>query len=298
MRILVTGGTGFVGPKIVHALRAQDLEVRVLVRNRKKASQLGSWGAELAAGDVTDAHSVLAAARGCTHVIHLVAIIRGRPTEFERVMAGGTQNVIAAARAAGINRFVLMSALGVGEHTRKLTPYFAAKWQMEADVRGSGLEHVIFRPSFVFGTDGGALPTFVRQVRLSPVVAVIGSGAHRLQPVWVDDVAAHFAAALELPGAANRTFELGGAEQLTWNDLYLRIAAALGKRRTLVHVPAGLARTGARLTEWIPGSPLTADQVTMLEDAGDNVVAPEHDAAGTFDLPRVPLDEQLRRAAS
>jgi NADH dehydrogenase len=126
---------------------------------------------------------------------------------------------------------------------------------------------------------------------------VIGYGTRRQQPVWVDDVAAHFVAALDLPEAANRTFELGGPEQLTLNDLYLRIAAVLGKRRALVHVSARIARTGARLTEWIPGSPLTADQVTMIEDSGDNVVAPEHDAARIFALPRVPLDEQIRNAS-
>jgi uncharacterized protein YbjT (DUF2867 family) len=298
VKVLVTGGTGFVGSKIVRALRAQNVDVRALVRNPSKAGRLERWDVELATGDVTDAHSVLAAARGCTHVIHLVAIIRGRPAEFERVMVGGTRNVLAAARTAGAGRLVQMSALGVGEHTRTLTPYYAAKWQIESDVRGSGLEHVIFRPSFIFGAAGGALPTFVRQVRLSPIVTVIGSGTRRIQPVWVDDVAAHFAAALELPGAANHTFELGGPEQLSWNELYLRIAAALGKRRTLVHIPSGLARTGARLTEWIPGSPLTVDQVKMIEDAGDNVISPEHDAASTFDLPRVPLDEQLVRAIS
>jgi uncharacterized protein YbjT (DUF2867 family) len=297
VKVLVTGGTGFVGTKVVHALRAQHIDVRALVRNPKKAGRLDSWGVELATGDVTDAHSVLAAARGCTHVIHLVAIIRGRPAEFEQVMVGGTQNVLAAAHTAGVRRFVQMSALGVGEQTRTLTPYFAAKWQMEADVRGSGLEHVIFRPSFVFGAGGGVLPTFIRQVRLSPIVTVIGSGTRRQQPVWVDDVASHFLAALDLPEAANRTFELGGPEQLTLNDLYLRIAAVLGKRRSLIHVPARIARVGARLTEWIPGSPLTADQVTMIEDSGDNVVSPEHDAARTFALPRIPLDEQIRSAS-
>ncbi len=296
MRVCVTGGTGFVGSRIVHALRARNVDVHALVRDPKKAGRLESWGVELATGDVTDAPSVLAAARGCTHVIHLVAIIRGRAAEFERVMVGGTQNVLDAAQTAGAGRFVQMSALGVGERTRTLTPYFAAKWQMEADVRGSGLEHVIFRPSFVFGADGGVLPTFVRQVRLSPVVTVIGSGTRKQQPVWVDDVAAHFVAALDLPEAANRTFELGGPEELTLNELYLRIAAVLRKRRTLVHVRAGIARVGARLTEWIPGAPLTADQVTMIEDSGDNVVSPEHDAARTFDLPRVPLDEQIRKA--
>jgi len=296
VKVFVTGGTGFVGSRIVHALRTRNVDVRALVRDPKRAARLESWGVELATGDVTDAPSVLAAARGCTHVIHLVAIIRGRPAEFERVMVGGTRNVLAAAHTAGAGRFLQMSALGVGEQTRTLTPYFAAKWQMEADVRGSGLEHAIFRPSFVFGADGGVLPTFVRQVRLAPVVTVIGSGIRKQQPVWVDDVAAHFAAALDHPEAANRTFELGGPEQLTLNDLYLRIAFVMRRRRALLHVPSGIARIGARLTEWIPGAPLTADQVTMIEGSGDNVVSPEHDAARTFDLPRVPLDEQIRNA--
>jgi uncharacterized protein YbjT (DUF2867 family) len=296
MKILVTGGTGFVGTAILHELRARDLDVRALVRSTSSAERVKAWGAESAFGDVTDAASVLAAARGCTHVIHLVAIIRGRASEFERVMVGGTQNVIAAARTAGVERLVQMSALPLGEQNRTLTPYFAAKWQMEQDVGASGIEHVVFRPSFVFGRSGGVLPTFVRQVRLSPVVTIIGSGRPRLQPVWLDDVAAHFAAALELPAAANRTFELGGPDVVTWDELYGLIAKTLHRRRTFVHVPAGVARTGARLTEWIPGSPLTADQVTMLEDAGDSVVHGS-DTVDTFALPLVPLDEQLRRAA-
>jgi NADH dehydrogenase len=293
--VLVTGGTGFVGTAVVHELRARGLDVRALVRSTRSAERLAGWGVEPAFGDVTDAASILAAARGCSHVVHLVAVIRGRRSDFEQVMVAGTRNVIAATRTAGGKRLVLMSALGVNVQTRTLTPYFAAKWQMEQDVAASGIEHVVFRPSFVFGRDGGVLPTFVRQVRLSPVVTVIGSGRRRLQPVWVDDVAAHFAAALELPAAANRTFELGGPDVVMWDELYRRIARTLRKRRSLVHIPAGVARPGARLTEWIPRSPLSADQVTMLEDAGDNVVGGT-DTVDTFALPLVPLDEQLRRA--
>src|SRR5439155_3597909 len=141
--------------------------------------------------------SLRAAADGCTHVVHLVAIIRGRPDDFQRVMVNGFRNVLVAASAAGVRRVVLMSALGTGEATKDGVPYFAAKWQMERGLVESGLEHVIFRPSFVFGPDGGALPTFIRQVRLSPVVTVIGKGLQRSQPIWVDDVAAHFARAVD-----------------------------------------------------------------------------------------------------
>ena len=188
-----------------------------------------------------------------------------------------------------------MSALGTREPSEGTVPYYAAKWAEEQAVIESGLEHVIFRPSFVFGRDGGALSTFMKQVRYSPVVTVIGPGLQRSQPIWIDDVAEHFVRAIAAPNAANRIFELGGPDTVDWNDLYGLIAKVLGKHRRLVHVPIGVARTGALLTQWLPGAPLHVDQVTMLQGA-DNVVS-NTDAADTFQLPLVPLEEQIRRSA-
>jgi uncharacterized protein YbjT (DUF2867 family) len=295
VRILVTGGTGFVGPKIVHALRARNLEVRALARKPETQERLTSWGATVVRGDVTDPASLEAAVAGCTHVVHLVAIIKGRPKDFHDVMTVGIQNVVAAAKNAGVERFVLMSALGTNEETAARVPYFAAKLAMEREVAGSGLEHVVFRPSFVFGADGGVLPTFVKQVKLSPLVTVIGPGEQRSQPIWVEDVAAYFAAAVDKPEAAYRTFEVGGPDTVTWDGLYRTIARVLGKRRRLVHVPWAIARTGALLTQRVPGAPLTVDQVTMLQGP-DNVVSND-EARRTFGLPLVPLEEQIRRAA-
>ena len=288
MKVLVTGATGFVGPKIVAALTDRGLDVRVLARRPERAAGLG---VEVVGGDVTDPSSLAAAVAGCTHVIHLVAIIRGRPADFERVMTEGTRNLVAAAQAADVTRFVLMSALGTSEHGT--VPYYRAKWDEERAVIDSGLEHTIFRPSFVFGR-GGALPTFIQQVKLSPVVTVIGDGKQRSQPIAVEDVASAFALAVDDPRAANRTFDLGGPEIVDWNQLYLTIARVLGKTRRLVHIPFALARAGALLTERLPGAPLTADQVTMLQGA-DNVVS-NSDAQDTFDLPLVPLEQQIRSA--
>jgi len=294
VKVLVTGATGFVGPRIVHALRTEGRDVRALVRRPDRGAHLASLGVELAVGDVTDAASVSAAAEGCTHVVHLVAILKGKPHDFERVMTGGTRNVIAAAKNAGIERLVLMSALGTTSTTKDLVPYFGAKFAMEQDTVASGLEYTIFRPSFVFGR-GGALATFMKQVRYSPVVTVIGSGRQQIQPIWIDDVAEHFARALDTPAAANKTFEIGGPDIVTWDELYRTIARVLGKRRALAHVPAGLARSGARATQWLPGAPLSADQVAMIE-AGDNIVT-NTDAVHTFQLPLVPLEDQIRRTA-
>ena len=294
--ILVTGATGFVGPKIVHALRAADKPVRCLVRDPSRGRQLQSWGCELARGDVTDPKSLREAVRGCDRVMHLVAIIQGKPEQFERIMTEGTRNVVAAATEAGVERFVLMSALGTTEETKELVPYYRSKWAMEQAVKESGLEHVIFRPSFVFGRDGGVLPIFIRQVRWSPVVPVLGPGTQRIQPIWVDDVAAHFTKGVDLPEAANRTFELGGPDTVDWNELYARIKRVLGKRRPTMHVPFGVVRAGAKVAQFLPKAPITPDQVKMLQ-AGDNVVSND-DARTTFGLPLVPLDEQIHRAVS
>jgi uncharacterized protein YbjT (DUF2867 family) len=294
--ILVTGGTGFVGSKIVHALRAEDRRVRCLVGNPERAGQLRAWGCELVEGDMTDAESLRRAVEGADAVIHLVAIIVGKPEEFDRLMTHGTESLVDAAEQAGVRRFILMSALGTTEATRELTPYYRAKWSMEQAVQAAPFEHTIFRPSFVFGRDGGVLPTFLRLVRWSPVTPVVGTGTQRIQPIWIDDVAAHFAKAVDLAGAAGKTFEIGGPDVVTWDELYSRIALILGKRRAKLHLPFGLMRAQARVIEALPGpSPITPDQVKMLE-AGDNVVTND-DAQQTFALPLVPLDEQLRRAA-
>ncbi len=233
---------------------------------------------------------------GADVVVHLVAIIRGSRADFERVMAQGTRDLVAAARAAGVRRFVLASALGLDERTKDATPYYAAKWEMERAVRESELEHVILRPSFVFGRDGGVLPTFVRLARYAPVTPIVGPGTRRLQPIWVEDVAEYFAQSVSLPAAANRTFDAGGPDVVTWNELWRRLKRALGSRRPSVHVPFGVMRAQAALTEWLPAAPVTRDQLTMLE-LSDNVVG-DPAAVETFRLPLVPLDEQLRRATA
>jgi NADH dehydrogenase len=210
-------------------------------------------------------------------------------------MSEGTRNVVAAASKAGVRRFVLASALGLDERSRDAVPYFAAKWEMERAVKESGLEHVIFRPSFVFGPDGGVLPTFIRLARLAPVTPIIGPGTQRLQPIWVEDLAQYYSSALTEPAAANRTFDLGGPEAVSWNELWERLKRVLGLRRPSVHIPFGVMRVQATLTERLPGAPVTRDQLTMLE-LGDNVVTDGNAAVETFRLPLLPLGEQLRRA--
>jgi NADH dehydrogenase len=291
VKVLVTGGTGFVGPHVVRAIQDAGHDVRALVRK-------GSLpGAERVEGDMTDAESLRRAVQGVGAVVHLVAIRQGREEQFQRIMVDGTRDLLAAAREAGVGRFVHMSALGTSEETKDLVPYYRAKWLQEGLVRDSGVEHVLFRPSFVFGRDGGILPTFRTLAKVAPVTPIAGSGKQRIQPIWVDDVAAYFAHALGKPAATNRTFELGGPDVVSWDELWRRLKRALGVRRPSLHVPMAFMRANALVTERLPGDiPLTRDLLKMLEH-GDNVVT-NTDAVETFGLPLVPLDEQLRRVAS
>jgi NADH dehydrogenase len=257
---------------------------------------LAGLGFGLVDGDMTSPESLRPAVQGCETVIHLVAIRQGPREQFRRIMEQGTRDLVDAAKAGGVRRFILMSALGTTDETKDLVPYYHAKWEMEETVAGSGLEHVIFRPSFVFGADGGILPTFKKLAKLAPVTPITGRGEQRIQPVWVDDVAAYFSAAVDKPEAANRIFELGGPDVVTWNELWDRLKRALGVRRPSLHVPMALMRANAVVTERLPGNiPLTRDLLKMLE-AGDNV-ASNSDAVNTFGIPLVPLEEQLRRMA-
>ncbi len=294
--ILVTGATGFIGRHLVASLRSLDRPTRCLVRSKARGRKLEAQGCTLARGDMAEPASLRAACEGVDTLIHLVAIIRGKPGDYQQVMAAGTRALIEAASAAHVRRFILVSALGVAKETVELTPYYRAKWDEEQALEAADLVHVIFRPSFVFGRCGGALPTFIRLVRYSPLTPVLGPGTQRIQPIAVQDVASHLIKAIELEEVGGRTFDLAGPDQVNWDQLYSLIARVIGKRRRLVHVPFALARPAAALFERLPGFPFTRDQLKMLA-AGDNV----GDIATTqqvFGLPLQSLEEQIRRAAA
>jgi uncharacterized protein YbjT (DUF2867 family) len=293
--ILVTGGSGFVGGHVVHELRGRDLDVRCLVRDPRKGSRLSALGCELVQGDLTDPASLRRAVEGVDSVVHLVAIRQGRERDFQRIMVDGTRDLLAAAKDAGVGRFVHMSALGTSEETKDLVPYYRAKWETEQLVQASGVPSAIFRPSFVFARDGGILPAFVKLARYTPVTPITGSGKQRIQPIWAGDVAVYFAEAAVREDVTGKTYEVGGPDAVTWNEFWARLKRTLGQRRPSFHVPMAFMRANALVTERLPGDiPLTRDLLKMLEH-GDNVVSND-DAVRTFQISLLPLDDQLRRA--
>jgi uncharacterized protein YbjT (DUF2867 family) len=295
MTVLVTGGTGFVGPKVIHALRAEERPVRVLARRPEKQAQLQAWGCEIVPGDMADADSLRRAVQGCEAVVHLVALAPFADPEATRhVMEQGTRDLVAAAKEGGVRRFVLMSALGVREDTKDRSAYNHAKWEEEAAVKESGLEHTIFRPSFIFGSDGGLLADLLRLTRWSPLTPV--PSERSLQPIWVEDVAAFFARSLEIGVKGNGTWEIAGPDRVTWAELYDRLRRTLGKRRLAFQMPAGLLRAAAAGGKVLPPLRGAPGAVAMLlEDENVTDIAP---AVETFGIQPIGLDDQLRRAVA
>src|SRR5689334_8074538 len=291
-RAFVTGGTGFVGRAVIHALRAEGCAVRCLVRRGSERDLRGLGAIERLEGDVMSRQSLDHAMDGCDAVIHLVGIIREHPAigvTFERVHTQGTINVLEAAAAVGARRYVHMSALGTRAGAR--SRYHRTKWAAEEAVRASPVPWTIFRPSIIYGRGDGFVTMLARMIERLPVVPVIGAGRQRLQPVPVAHVAQGFVRALTLDARVKHTYEVGGREPLTLVDLDDGVAAAMGCRRLLnAQARLGLVRAVTRVLYRFPYIPLTAYQLCMLEEENACDPGPFYE---TFGLAPVALDTGL-----
>jgi NADH dehydrogenase len=292
-RIFVTGATGFVGRAVVPALRAHGYAVRCLVRRGSELDLRGLEAIERVEGDVLSPDALERDMAGCDTVVHLVGIIREEAatlSTFERIHTQGTVNVLEAAVATGVRRYLHMSALGSRPGAR--ARYHQSKWAAEEAVRAGPIPWTIFRPSIIYGPGDQFVNLFAALIRRYPVVPVIGSGQQRLQPVTVEHVAEGFARAVELAASVKQTYDVGGPDAVTMVRLLDLIGTALGRARVRkVHVPLGVVRPAARLLHRLPGFPLTPDQLLMLEE--DNVGDPQPFYT-TFGLSPVPLATGLR----
>ncbi|HPU31530.1 MAG TPA: complex I NDUFA9 subunit family protein [Phycisphaerae bacterium] len=253
-KVLVTGGSGFVGRHIVRELVARGYQPVCLVRDPDKLRALltpeQASRTMTVRGDLFDIESLDRASEGCVAAIHLVGIImerRAAGQTFGRIHIEGTRNVVATCGRAGIRRYVHMSALGA----RPESParYAQTKWLAEQAVRASDLDWTIFRPSIIHGPDGDfmRMMKFFASSRLRlPFMPYFGSGNARVQPVYVRDVATCFVRALALPETIGKVYALVGPERFTWKELYDVCARAItGRRRLKVPVPVAVGKLAA-----------------------------------------------------
>jgi uncharacterized protein YbjT (DUF2867 family) len=296
-RVFLTGATGFVGRHVLRALLGRGFSVRCLVRPGSEADLKGFDAIDRVPGNVLQPDDLPASAEGCAALVHLVGIIREQPSRgvtFERLHADATANMLRVAKAAGIRRYVHMSALG--SRPGATSRYHQTKWKAEEVVRTSGLEWTIFRPSIIFGRGDEFISVLARMVRRLPVVPILGSGAYRLQPVSVEHVAQGFARAAGDPGTAGKIYEVGGPRPYSFVELLDLIGAAFGRRRVRkIHVPLAPVKIATRALHRLPFYPVTPDQLIMLEEESVTDPSPFY---ADFGLEPEPLPEGLRRMAA
>lgn len=266
--ILVTGGTGFVGSHIVKRLALDKIETRCLVRKGSNSKRLEDLGTELAYGDLTDKESLKKALQGVETVIHLIGIIVERKgATFEIIHTQGTRALVEACKDVGVKRFIYVSALGARENAR--SRYHITKWEAEQAVITSGMDYVIFRPSIMIGEGGEFITMLSGIIKKAPVIPVIGAKS-KLQPIYVENTADCILRALADPKIANRIFEIGGPEQITYRELYLTLADVLKIKKPVVEIPVWLVWPFAYILERLMEKPaLTTQQLMMLQE--DNI---------------------------
>jgi uncharacterized protein YbjT (DUF2867 family) len=288
LSVAVTGATGFVGRHVLLHLLDAGHDVRALVRDADQLTPREWTNVTAVTGDLFSPAALRRLVEGADAVVHLVGIIAERPARgqtFERIHVEGTSNLLAAARGGGVRRWVHMSALGARPEAP--ATYHRTKYEAEQRVRGSGLQWTIFRPSLIHGPDG----EFMRMVRgfctgwFPPFLPYFGKGllgnkgGGSLQPIWVEDVARYFTAALGNARSIGQVYGLGGPTVHTWPALYelCRDVFTPGSRRR----PRGVPVWYAKLIAGLPGVPFNRDQVLMSQE--DNVCAMDK-ALADFDI--------------
>ena len=265
MKVLVVGGTGFIGTTLCRELKGRGHDVTALSRNPGGADLPG--GVTKVMGDVTQYNSIVEAFEGMDAVYNLVALSplfkpSGGDKMHDRIHRQGTDHVVRAAEEHDVDRLVQMSALGADPDGA--TAYIRSKGEAEGLVTESTLDYTIFRPSVVFG-DGGEFVSFTKLLAPPYVSALPGGGKTRFQPIWVGDLVPMLADAIDADEHAGETYEIGGPDKLTLAEIARLIHRADGRSTTVVPVPMALAKLGLSVGDLIPGFPMGKDQYRSLQ---------------------------------
>jgi len=272
--VVVFGGGGFLGQQLVDRLTAEGMTVCVAVRHPERARlalrAIDSDRVTVLKADVRDARSVAEAVAGADAVVNAVsAYVEKGGVTFEAVHEKGAETIARESAAADVSRLILVS--GIGADPQSTSRYIRARGRGECLVREAFTGATIARPSAMFGPGDGLFNTVAGLARVLPALPLIGGGHTRVQPVFVEDVAAAIAAMLFDPGTVGQTYELAGPKVYTLRDLTKMALRFAGKRRPLFSLPLAIAEVQARAFEFLPNPPLTTSQVDLLKS--DNVAS-------------------------
>jgi NADH dehydrogenase len=266
-KILVLGGTGFVGRSVCERLVRHGLVPVVPTRRLAHAGHLRTLPpVDIVQADVHDAATLARLVRGCDAVVNLVAILHGTPAEFDAVHRALPEALTRAMHGGGVRRLVHISALGVAANAP--SNYLRSKAAGEAALQAGGLLLTLLRPSVVFGAHDRLLNLFAALQAVAPVLPLAGSGV-QFQPVWVEDVAEAVVRTLAdaqwaAPGAG-RTIECAGPQVMTLSEI-VRLAGRLaGHERPQIALPDWAARVQAFVMERLPGPLMSRDNLDSMQ---------------------------------
>jgi uncharacterized protein YbjT (DUF2867 family) len=288
--ILVTGGTGFVGSHLIKRLASERIQTRCFTRKTSDIEKLKDLGIEVAYGDVLDKKSLKKAVEGVEAVIHLVGIIvEKKGATFEIIHTQGTKNLAEAGKAAGVQRFIYISALGARENA--ISRYHKTKWEAERAVINSKMEYVIFRPSIMIGAGGEFITMLSRILRRAPIIPII-DGESKVQPIYVENTVDCIIKSLTDPKTTNRIFEIAGPDQITYKELFLTLMEVLDVDKPTLQIPITFMWPAASILEGVMEKPpITTQQLIMLQE--DNI-CDIREMQEVFNLKLMPLKEALK----
>jgi NADH dehydrogenase len=264
MKILVTGGTGFVGTGLRKALKDEGHDVRLLVRHQSVDKVDPREGFDVLVGDVLDTHACMRALDGIDAVYHLVGIRREKPHDgitYEAMHTEATYAVVDAAVRNRVPRIIYMSAEGARPDAP--SRYHRTKWESEELVRKSGMRYTIFRPSIIFGPGDEFHPIMAELVHRS-IVPIIAGGTSLLQPVARHNVVGPMARSVVMPETQGREIEVGGPDQIRFIDIFWTVARHYGVWPNTIQMSSMIAKPLVKVLQSLPNFPLTYEELLLL----------------------------------
>ncbi|NQT74347.1 MAG: NAD-dependent epimerase/dehydratase family protein [Chloroflexi bacterium] len=288
--ILVTGGTGFAGHKLVADLIADNFNIVVLARQKSSVESLRRMGAEIRYGDITNLRSLIEACKGIGTVVHLAASTSSKGADYETsfmVNVVGTQNVIDACKVNGIRKIIYM-----GTQSDNPGAYATTKRQAEKLLQDSGLEVITLKPSLIYGPGGqGLFGDMVSFIEKMPVIPIVGSGKYPMKPIYVGDVANVTSSCLKRDNLKTEYF-ISGPEEIYYKNFLDFIGNAMGLKTRKIHIPYWIVFAGVAIVCRIyKGFPITADTLRGLVNPK---VYDSNDAERDLDFRPVSLEKGLR----
>ncbi|MFK7954892.1 MAG: complex I NDUFA9 subunit family protein [Lysobacterales bacterium] len=261
---VLLGGSGFVGDALANELAGRGGKVTILCRN-PASRRTARAGADVRIADPTSIDGLAAELSGADVLVNLVGILNEKGFDgsgFRRAHVDVTANALAACRAAGVERYVQMSALRSGEGS---SHYLKTKGEADALVAASDLDWAIFRPSVIFGPADSFLNRFAGLVAVTPLLMPLACASSRFQPIYVGDVADAFANLIDRRECGKQTLDLGGPTTYTLKQLVQYVVALKGKRTAVLGLPGFLSLVQAYVMNLVPGKPFSTDNYRSLQ---------------------------------